>query len=177
MRPTKHEYYLEIALAVSRRSTCLRSHYGAVIVLDDRIVSTGYNGSVKGEENCCDHGTCFREGVDSRTGYDICPARHAEQNAIDRRMVASVKGATMYIGGESVADAKEALSIQWNYDPWSRSPKLGRASLPCEKCRQALVQAEIKDIVIWTLDRTPFIIPVELIKTVTDKDWPVTKKY
>lgn len=59
-RPTKDEYYLNIALAVSKRSTCLRRHYGVVIVNNDVIVSTGYNGSPRGEINCCDLGECKR---------------------------------------------------------------------------------------------------------------------
>ena len=59
-RITKDEYYLGIALAVSKRSTCLKRHYGCVIVKDDIIIATGYNGSPRGEENCCDRGTCKR---------------------------------------------------------------------------------------------------------------------
>ena len=59
-RPSKNDYYLNIAKAVSERSTCLRRHYGAVIVKDDEIISTGYNGSPRGLENCCDRGTCER---------------------------------------------------------------------------------------------------------------------
>lgn len=57
-RTTKDEYYLGIALAVSKRSTCLKRHYGCVIVKDDIIIATGYNGSPRGEENCCDRGSC-----------------------------------------------------------------------------------------------------------------------
>ena len=59
-RMSKTEYYLEIALAVSKRSTCLKRRYGAVIVNNDEIISTGYNGNPRGEENCCDRGTCQR---------------------------------------------------------------------------------------------------------------------
>ena len=67
-RPTKIQNYLKIAETVSERSTCMRRRYGAVIVSDDGIISTGYNGSARGEENCCDRGTCERmdEGYFSR---------------------------------------------------------------------------------------------------------------
>ena len=54
MRMSKSKYYLEIARQVASRSTCLRRQYGAIIVKDDRIISTGYNGSARGEENCSD---------------------------------------------------------------------------------------------------------------------------
>ena len=58
MRPSKDNYYLEIARAVSRRSTCLRRQYGAVIVNNDEIVSTGYNGAPRGCEECTETGMC-----------------------------------------------------------------------------------------------------------------------
>ena len=59
-RISKREYYLDIAFAVSKRSNCLKRHYGAVIVKDDVIIATGYNGSPRGQENCCDVGMCHR---------------------------------------------------------------------------------------------------------------------
>ena len=67
-RMSKTEYYLAIALAVSKRSTCLKRRYGAVIVNNDEIVSTGYNGNPRGEENCCDRGTCQRMNLPSNSG-------------------------------------------------------------------------------------------------------------
>ena len=65
MRPDKNSYYLNIADAVLERSTCLRRKYGAVIVKDDEIIATGYNGAPRGSENCCDIGYCEREGQSS----------------------------------------------------------------------------------------------------------------
>ena len=82
MRPDKDTYYLDIAIAVSKRSTCLRRHYGCVIVKDDVIVATGYNGSPRGCDNCCDIGKCNREDSERYKGYENCPAVHAEQNAL-----------------------------------------------------------------------------------------------
>lgn len=59
-RKSKIDYYLDIAKSVSERSTCLKRHYGAVIVKDDEIIATGYNGAPRGRENCCDIGQCLR---------------------------------------------------------------------------------------------------------------------
>ena len=85
-RISKDDYYLQIAAAVSARSTCLRKHYGAVIVKDDRIVATGYNGSPRGEANCCDVGAC-----------------HAEQNALINASAQDLRGATIYLAGYDVS--------------------------------------------------------------------------
>ena len=93
----KREYYLNIAAAVARRSTCLRRQYGAVIVKDDQIISTGYNGSARGEDNCCDVGYCWREAHNVPHGeqYEKCVAVHAEDNAISQAGRESI-GATLY---------------------------------------------------------------------------------
>ena len=83
-RISKTDYYLGIAEAVSKRSTCIRRQYGAVIVLNDEIIATGYNGSPRNVENCCDMGKCWREenGIPHGEQYEACQAVHAEQNAI-----------------------------------------------------------------------------------------------
>lgn len=100
MRPTKYEYYLDIAKAVSRRSTCLRRQYGAVIVKNDEIIATGYNGSPRGCENCCDVGKCNRENAMHNDGnYAECPAVHAEMNAIISASRKEMIGATLYLAG------------------------------------------------------------------------------
>lgn len=84
MRISKDDYYLNIALAVAQRSTCIRRKYGAVIVQNDEIIATGYNGSARGEKNCCDTGECYRQMMNIPHGeqYEKCVAVHAEQNAI-----------------------------------------------------------------------------------------------
>ena len=83
-RINKLEYYLGIAEQVAKRSTCLRRQYGAVIVKNDEIISTGYNGAPRGMTNCCDSGECWRKanGIPHGTQYEACVAVHAEQNAI-----------------------------------------------------------------------------------------------
>lgn len=99
-RISKREYYLNIAAAVAQRSTCIRRQYGAVIVKDDQIISTGYNGSARGEENCCDVGYCWREAHNVPHGeqYEKCVAVHAEDNAISQAGRESI-GATLYLAG------------------------------------------------------------------------------
>lgn len=84
-RPDKINYYLDIAETVSKRSTCLRKHYGAIIVKNDIIISTGYNGA-PGRKNCSDMGYCKRDelGIPRGERYEMCRSVHAEANAIMR---------------------------------------------------------------------------------------------
>lgn len=106
MRISKDRYYLNIAAAVASRSTCLRKQYGAVIVNNDEIISTGYNGSPRGETNCCDAGKCYCQTHDTpitntaaKHGlkYGSCVAVHAEQNAIISASRKDMQGATLYL--------------------------------------------------------------------------------
>lgn len=101
MRISKDEHYLEIARAVSKRSTCLRRQYGCIIVKNDEIISTGYNGSARGEVNCCDAGHCHREQMNVPHGeqYEKCVGIHAEQNAIISASRQDMIGSTMYLTG------------------------------------------------------------------------------
>lgn len=100
-RISKRDYYLGIAAAVAMRSTCLRRQYGAVIVKNDEIVATGYNGAPRGDENCCDVGSCWRERNNIPHGeqYEKCVAVHAEQNAIISASRRDMLGATLYLAG------------------------------------------------------------------------------
>lgn len=99
-RISKDEYYIVIAQAVALRSTCLRRQYGAVIVKNDRIIATGYNGSARGEVNCCDTGRCWRKehGIPHGERYEKCVAVHAEDNAISQAGREAVD-ATLYLAG------------------------------------------------------------------------------
>lgn len=109
-RISKDEYYLGIAEAVLARSTCLRRQYGAVIVNNDEIVSTGYNGAPRGEMNCIDCGYCERERLNIPKGerYELCVAVHAEQNAVISAARKDTQGATIYIVGREVATGNHA---------------------------------------------------------------------
>ena len=97
----KEAYYLSIAAEVAKRSTCLRRQYGAVIVNDDQIVATGYNGAPRGDANCCDEGSCWRERNNIPHGeqYEKCVAVHAEANAIISASRNEMLGSTLYLSG------------------------------------------------------------------------------
>lgn len=97
MRISKTEYYLNIALAVAQRSTCMRKRYGAVIVKNDEIIATGYNGAPRGALNCNCIGKCARENYKHGEGYELCPAVHAEQNAIISASRNNMIGSTLYL--------------------------------------------------------------------------------
>lgn len=100
-RPDKETYYLEIAKAVSMRSTCLRRQYGAVIVKNDEIIAAGYNGSPRGDTNCCDVGKCQKDIKNLPHGscYAECKAVHAEMNAIISASRQDMIDADLYIYG------------------------------------------------------------------------------
>lgn len=114
-RPSWEEYFLEIAKVVASRSTCLRRRYGAVIVKDNVIVSTGYNGAPRGSANCVDKGSCKRKELNVPSGerYELCEAVHAEQNAIINGAPERMKDAAIYIAGfeedDSFAEGKPCL--------------------------------------------------------------------
>ena len=97
----KEAYYLSIAAEVAKRSTCLRRQYGAVIVKNDEIVATGYNGAPRGDPNCCDEGSCWRERNNIPHGeqYEKCVAVHAEANAIISASRNEMIGSTLYLYG------------------------------------------------------------------------------
>ena len=135
-RPSKDEYYLEIAKVVAKRSPCLRRHYGAIIIKDDAIVSTGYNGPARGSVNCFEIG-CVKDllNLPHYAGYDYCPAVHAEENSITNaaRNGTSVFGGIMYLYG---IDAKANAPIE---------------GMPCPRCKRLIINAGIKEVV--TLDK------------------------
>jgi len=97
----KEAYYLSIAAEVAKRSTCLRRQYGAVIVQNDEMVATGYNGAPRGDANCCDEGSCWRERNNIPHGeqYEKCVAVHAEANAIISASRNEMLGSTLYLSG------------------------------------------------------------------------------
>lgn len=96
-RMSEDDYYLGIAEAVSKRSTCLRRQYGAVIVNNKEIISTGYNGPPRGEVHCT---TCKRIGHAHNDGdYITCESVHAEMNSIISASRSEMLGATLYLAG------------------------------------------------------------------------------
>ena len=98
-RVSKHNYYLDIAQTVAERCTCLRKKFGAIIVKDDVIVSTGYNGAPRGRQNCSDLHFCMRDKLNIPRGerYELCRSVHAEANAIIAAARERMLGATLYM--------------------------------------------------------------------------------
>ena len=103
-RRDKENYYLDIAETVLERGTCLRRNYGAVIVKNDVIVSTGYNGAPRGRSNCCTVGFCIREklGIPSGERYELCRSVHAEANAIIAAARTDMLGSVLYLVGRDM---------------------------------------------------------------------------
>lgn len=100
-RPSKVDYYLNIAKSVAMRSTCLRRKYGSIVVKDDVIVSTGYNGAPRGRKNCTDIGYCYRQqnNIPSGSMYEACRSSHSEMNALIFASRDEMKNATLYLVG------------------------------------------------------------------------------
>jgi dCMP deaminase len=132
-RVTKPNYYLDIAQTVLKRSTCLRKRYGAIIVKNDAIVSTGYNGAPRGRANCIELGFCVREHLNIPRGerYELCRALHAEQNAIINASRDQMLGATLYLVGED-----------------SQSGELLGDVCSCAMCKRMIINAGIEKVVI-----------------------------
>ena len=134
-RRSKENYYLDIAETVLQRSTCLRRHYGAIIVLNDEIVATGYNGAPRGRKNCVDLGVCARESLRVPRGerYELCRSVHAEANAIISAARRETIGATLYLAGRDAATGEV----------------LPDAS-PCPMCRRLIINSGIRTVICRT---------------------------
>ena len=132
-RPSKDEYYLEFAKAAAIRGTCLRRNYGAVIVKNDEIVSTGYTGAPRGRYNCNEIGRCVRmeKGIPSGQRYEMCRSVHAEMNAIISASRDKMIGATLYLYGWDVEHNCEKM------DP-----------VPCSLCERMIINAGISQVII-----------------------------
>lgn len=132
-RISKRDYYLNIALMVSKRSTCLKRHYGAIIVNNDEIIATGFNGSPRGQENCCDVGECKRLNKPHNSGdYSDCHSVHAEQNAMLSASRREMLGATLYLACE------EFINGEW---------KEVKDIKPCPICERMIVNAGIYKVI------------------------------
>ena len=131
-RIDKVNYYLDIAEAALERSTCLRRCFGAIIVKNDEIISTGYNGAPRGRKNCVDLGKCIREELQIPRGerYELCRSVHAEQNAIISASRKDTLGSTMYIVGK---DAKTGKYVE--------------NGMPCALCKRFIINAGIEKVV------------------------------
>ena len=145
-RIDKVNYYLDIAGTVLERSTCMRRHYGAIIVQNDEIVSSGYNGAPRGRKNCGDLGYCTRQAMDIPSGqrYELCRSVHAEANAIISAPRREVLGATLYMV--------------------CRDPATGgliSGSTSCSMCRRLIINAGIAKVVIRDTPTEYRVVDVE----------------
>ena len=143
-RPDKTKYYLDIATTVTERSTCIRRKYGAVIVKNDEILSTGYNGAPRGRANCHELDRCLREelNVPHNTQYELCRSVHAEQNALLSASRNECIGATLYL----------ACTNGVNYI---------RGTECCDICKKLIINAGIETVVIRDDKNTERIYKVE----------------
>ena len=132
-RTDKKNYYLDIAETVLERGTCLRRNFGAIIVKNDQIVSTGYVGAPRGRKNCIDLGVCVREQNNVPRGerYELCRSVHAEANAIIHASRDAMIGSTLYLVGK---DAKTGEYVE-------------NASA-CSVCKRMIINAGIKKVII-----------------------------
>ena len=132
-RVSKHNYYLDIAETVSERSTCLRRRFGAIIVKNDVIISTGYNGSPRGRQNCTDIGSCYREKLKIPRGerYELCRSVHSEANAIIAAARENMLGASLYMCCTSPATGE----VQPNTNS-------------CMMCKKLIINAGISKVYI-----------------------------
>ena len=132
-RRDKINYYLDIAQVVAERGTCIRRNYGAIIVKNDEIISTGYVGAPRGRKNCSDIGTCIRQKLNIPRGerYEMCRSVHAEANAIISAKRSDMIGATLYLVGLEY----ETGEIVAN-------------SCSCAMCKRMIINAGIERVVV-----------------------------
>lgn len=133
LRRDKINYYLDIAQTVLERGTCLRRNFGAIIVKNDEIISTGYVGAPRGRDNCSDLGYCTRQKLNIPQGqrYELCRSVHAEANAIISAARSDMIGATLYLVGE---DCKTGEIVE--------------NAAPCAMCKRMIINAGITTVII-----------------------------
>ena len=132
-RVSKINYYLDIAETVAERSTCLRKKYGAIIVKNDIIVATGYNGSPRGRKNCSELQFCMREklGIPRGERYELCRSVHAEANAIISASAEESRGATIYMACVNPSDGT-----------------LVGGTSSCAMCKRMIINAGIERVIV-----------------------------
>lgn len=132
-RRDKTNYYLDIAEVALSRGTCLRRNFGAIIVQNDQILSTGYVGAPRGRKNCCDLGYCTREklGIPRGERYELCRSVHAEANAIISAPRVQMLGATLYLVGREFKTGEYVVGAN-----------------PCAMCKRMIINAGISTVII-----------------------------
>ncbi len=132
-RRDKVNYYLDLAEVVGERATCIRRHFGAVIVKDDEVISTGYVGAPRGRANCNELGYCVRESLKVPRGerYELCRSVHAEANAIISAARSELLGSSLYLVGKEV-----------------RTGEYVKNAMPCSMCKRLIINAGIKEVYV-----------------------------
>lgn len=132
-RKDKYNYYLDIAETVAERGTCLRRNYGAIIVNNDEIISTGYSGAPRGRLNCCDLGYCVRQKLNIPRGqnYEKCRSVHAEANCIISAGRRDMIGATLYLVGKNMETGEYVQDAS-----------------SCAMCKRLILNAGIERVII-----------------------------
>ncbi len=145
-RVSKENYYLDIAETVAERATCMRRHFGAIIVKDDEIVSTGYNGAPRGRQNCTDISFCVRDELKIPRGerYELCRSVHAEANAIIAAPRDRMLGATLYMACVNPKDGS-----------------LYAGTSSCMMCKRQIINAGIETVVVRDTKEEYRVIPVQ----------------
>lgn len=139
-RVSKTNYYLDIAEAISGRSTCMLKKYGCIIVKNDEIISTGYSGAPRGRDNCIDLGYCTKKKFfpdKHHTGYDACRAVHAEQNAMISASRKNMIDSSLYLVG---------IRHDGSYE---------QGASPCQMCRKMIINSGINSVYI-RIDKTKY---------------------
>lgn len=148
MRVDKINYYLDIAQTVAERGTCLRRNFGAIIVKDDAIIATGYNGAPRGRANCSDVGGCTRERLNVPRGqrYELCRSVHAEANCIISAPRSDMLGAELFLAGLDAASGELSADVE-----------------PCSMCKRLIINAGIETVYVRNSPTEYKVFPV--------KDW------
>ena len=146
-RISKENYYLNIAETVLERATCLRRVFGAIIVKNDEIISTGYNGAPRGRCNCVDMGFCTREAMKVPRGerYELCRSVHAEANAIISAARRDMVGGTLYLVGRN-----------------AQTGELLHDATSCAMCRRMVINAGLSKVVIRTTASEFSVVDVQV---------------
>lgn len=145
-RRDKINYYLDIAQTVAERGTCLRRNYGAIIVKNDEIISTGYTGAPRGRKNCLDLNFCIRQQMNIPRGerYEMCRSVHAEANAIISASRRDMIDAEIFIVG---IDAETG--------------KIVENSSSCAMCKRQIINSGIKKVYIRDTDKDYRVVDVQ----------------
>lgn len=132
-RRDKHNYYLDIAESVLQRGTCLKRNFGSVIVRNDEIISTGYNGAPRRRKNCLDLGFCIRDrkNIPGDQMYEMCRSVHSEVNAIISAPRHELIGSTLYLVGKD-----------------RRTGELVKETISCPMCKKIIINAGIEQVIV-----------------------------